>query len=73
MWGVSIASEKNMKKEGRELIGDNLKAELAPFSFKHKDGGETIKKAAIAYIPNLWAKISDLLDQNCDENKRYDL
>ena len=71
LWGVGIASEKEMRKEARELTGDNLKAELAPFSFKHKDGGEVVKEAAIAYIPNLWMKISDLLDQNCDENKRY--
>ena len=71
MWGVGIASEKNMRKEARELIGDNLKAELAPFSFKHQDGGEIIKEAATAYIPNLWTKISDVLDQSSDENKRY--
>ena len=43
-----------MRKEARELKGDTLKAELAPFSFKHKDGGEVVKEAAIAYIPNLW-------------------
>ena len=39
MWGVAIDSEK-MRKEAKLLIGDNLKAELVPFSFKHSDGGE---------------------------------
>ena len=70
MWGVSIASEKSKRKEACALIGDNLKAELAPFSFKHKDGGEVIKQAAIAYIPDLWQKICDLLDQNSDESNQ---
>ena len=50
-----------------ELVGDNLEAELAPMSFSHKDGGEVIKEAPIAYIPRLW-EIKDLLDQNSDDN-----
>ena len=67
---MAIDSEKKMRKEAKLLIGDNLKAELAPFSFKHRDGGEVIQEAPIAYIPNLWMKIKDQLDQNCDETRR---
>ena len=70
MWGVAIDSEKKMRKEAKLLIGDSLKAELAPFSFKHRDGGEVIQEAPMAYIPNLWMKIKDQLDQNCDETRR---
>ena len=44
MWGVAIDSEKKMRKEAKLLIGDNLKAELVPFSFKHRDGGEIIPR-----------------------------
>ena len=67
-WGLTIASEKRMRKVASELIGDNLEAELAPMSFSHKDGGEVIKEAPIAYILRLWEKIEDL-NQNSD-NKR---
>lgn len=63
-WGLTIASEKKMRKVASELVGENLEAELAPMSFSHKDGGEVIKEAPIAYIPHLWEKIHDLLDQN---------
>ena len=35
-----------MRNECNELIGD---AEKAPFSFSHKDGGEEIRPAAMAY------------------------
>ena len=68
-WGLTIASEKRMRKVASELIGDNLEAELAPMSFSHKDGGEVIKEAPIAYIPRLWEKIEDLLNQNSDNER----
>ena len=70
-WGVGIASEKRMRKEAAALVGDNLAAELVPFSFPHKDGGEVIHNAPYAYIPNLWEKIEDLLEQNSDDSRGY--
>ena len=57
-----------MRKEAKLLIGDNLKAELAPFSFKHRDGGEFIQEAPMVYVPNLWMKIKDQMNQNSDKN-----
>ena len=36
-----------MRKVASELVGNNLKAELAPMSFSHKHG-EVIKEAPIA-------------------------
>jgi hypothetical protein len=69
MWGVGIASERKMRLEASELVGDNLSAELVPFSFPHKDGGEVIQDVPCAYIPNLWRKISDLLDQSSDDRR----
>ena len=68
MWGVPTVSEKSMRAEAKELLGEKLKAELVTLTFKHGDGGEVIKEAAMAYIPDLWSKISDLLDQNSDNN-----
>ena len=71
MWGISIAPEGKMRSEANELVGDNICAEMVPFSFSHKDGGEEIKPAAMAYIPNLWERIKDLLEQNNDNSKKY--
>ena len=62
-----------MREEAQELLGENLNAELTPFSFLHKDGGEVIKTAPYAYIPRLWDKVKDLLDQNSDELRGYAL
>ena len=56
-----------MRIEAEELVGDNVGAELTPFSFPHKDGGETIQNVPYAYVPHLRDKIRDPLDQNCDE------
>ena len=69
MWGIAMASEKRMRKEATQLVGDNLEAELAPMSFSQKDGGEMIRDAPIAYIPVLWDKVKDLLDQNSDDSR----
>jgi len=71
MFGIGLASEKKMRSEAAELVGDNLCAEKAPFSFSHQDGGEYIKDAAFAYIPHLWEKIQDLMNQNSDDQRGY--
>ena len=73
MWGVGMATEKKMRVEASELVGDNLSAELTPFSFNHKDGGEIIKNASFAYVPNLWEKVKDMLDRNSDDHRGYAL
>ena len=57
-----------MRKVASELIGDNLEAELAPMSSSHKDG-EVIKDVPIAFIPRLWEKIEDLLNQSSDDKR----
>ena len=62
-----------MRKEASELIGDNLGAELTPFSFPHKDGGEVIQNAPNAYVLDLWEKIKAMLDQNSDDDRGYTL
>jgi hypothetical protein len=73
MWGVGLASERKMRVEASELVGENLRSELTPFSFAHKDGGEVIRSAPYAYIPNLWEKVKDMLDKNSDDQRGYAL
>eukprot|EP00731_Ephydatia_muelleri_P019270 Em0012g95a len=72
--GVSFGSERKHRALCRELIGDNLEVELAPFSFKLADGGEEIRGAAHAYTPSLTAMITQLLEQNemYDKSGDYD-
>lgn len=60
-----------MRQEAKELVGEDVCSELVPFSFNHKDGGEVIKPAAMAYISNLWEKIQGLLEANDDHSKGY--
>ena len=43
-----------MRQEAKEIVGDDICSESVSFSFSHKDGGEIIKPAAMAYISNLW-------------------
>lgn len=63
-WGVSIASERMMRIEAKELVGDGFDAENVPFSFSLKDGGEEMRLAPYAYVTSLWDKIEAMLDQN---------
>lgn len=60
-----------MRKEASRLVGNNLASEMVPFAFAHKDGGEVIKAAPFAFVPNLWDKVKDLLDQNSDTERGY--
>lgn len=69
MWGVSIEAEGKMRQEAKEIVGNDVCSESVPFSFSHKDGGEIIKPAAMAYKSNLWEKIQGLLESNDDNNK----
>ena len=63
VWGVSIASERKMRVRAKELVGDHLVAEKAPFSFSLKEGGEEIRVAPYVYVASLWDKVSSMLDQ----------
>ena len=59
-----------MRSEAIKLIGDDVCTEKAPFLFSHKDGGKEIRPAAMAYIPNLWEKIEQMLERNDDDDRQ---
>ena len=63
MWGVAVASEGKMRSEAGKILGENMAAELAPFSSATKDSTE-IRPAPFVYVPNLWDKIQSVLEQN---------
>ena len=66
-WGIAVASEKTMRARAKELVGSDLQAEAAPFSFPLPEGGEEIRPAPFTYILNLPNRVEKLLD----ENERY--
>ena len=45
-----MASEKRMRTRAKELVNNDLQAEVAPFSFLLPEGGEEIRLAPLAYI-----------------------
>ena len=53
-----------MRFKAKNLVGDNLAAENAPFTFSQKEGGEEIRPAPFVYIPNLWDSIKCMLNQH---------
>ena len=59
-----MGSERKMRKAAVEMVGTNLLSEAAPFSFCLKSGGEEIRAAPLVYIPDLCAKVLELLEQN---------
>ena len=40
-----------MRHISTQIVGDNLKGEIAPFSFPLPSGGEEIRGAPLVYIP----------------------
>lgn len=59
-----MASEANERALAKKLVGPNLAAEAIPFTFPLEGGGVEVKKAPMAYVPDMTAKIIQLLDQN---------
>ena len=53
-----------MRHISSQIVSDNLKGEIAPFSFPIPSGGEEIKGAPLLYIPQLVDKVVQLLERN---------
>ena len=45
------------------IVGDNLKGEVAPFTFPLPSGGDEIKGAPLVYIPHLVDKVVHFLNE----------
>ena len=52
-----------MQHISTQIVGDNLKGEIAPFSFPLPSGGEE-RGAPLVYIPHLVDKVAQLLNGN---------
>jgi len=61
---VSIASERQQRKLAKELVGSNITAERAPFTFSSEKNKEEIREVPFVYRPNLIRAIADLVDKH---------
>ena len=50
MWDIEMTSAISMRKMANELIGNNIKIEVIPLSFEHKNGGEVVKETPMVYV-----------------------
>lgn len=64
VWKIHLESEAKERSLAKALVGPNLASEMVAFSFSLDGGGEEIRKAPMAYIPDLVEKVVQLLDQN---------
>lgn len=61
---LHIASAGKMRKLGKEVVGDNMVSENGAFTFPSDNGGEVIKEVHFVYVPNLIAKVADVVSQH---------
>lgn len=55
-----------MRKRALEVVGDCVVVEKVPLTFPLKDGngGEEVKLRPFGFIPDLWSRIVQLLEEN---------
>lgn len=55
-----------MRKRAREVIGSGVLVEKVALTFPLKDGngGEEVRVRPFGWIPDLWEKVEQLLQQN---------
>ncbi|KAL5486459.1 hypothetical protein EMCRGX_G018937 [Ephydatia muelleri] len=62
--GIHLAGEERMRHISSHIVGDNLKGEVAPFTFPLPSGADEIKGAPLVYIPHLVDKVIHFLNEN---------
>ncbi len=61
---ITIPGEKQQRTMASSIVGENLIAERGAFSFTRDNGGEEIRAAPFVYVPNLIAKVADIINQH---------
>ena len=61
---ISFASEAKQRALAKILVGENLHSEMGAFTAHKEGGGKEIKKAPLVCVPNLIAKVTDILNLN---------
>jgi hypothetical protein len=63
-WKINLESEVKERSLAKELVGPNLESETVLFTFSLDGGAEEVRKAPMAYVPDLVGKVKQLLDEN---------
>jgi hypothetical protein len=61
---ISVGSEVKQRKLAKEVLGDNMVAELGAFTCKREGGGELIREVPFAYVPNIIRRSTDLIEDH---------
>ena len=61
---IVVGSEQKQRAIAKDIIGDNMAAEMGAFTFKLKEGGEEIQEVPFVYVPNLIRKATDLIEEH---------
>ena len=64
LWKINLESEAKERSLAKKLVGPNLECEIVAFTCALDGGGEEVKMAPMAYVPDLVGKVKQLLDQN---------
>lgn len=59
-----MGSEVKQRALMKNIVGDNITAELGAFTVKRDGGGEEIKEVPFVYVPNLIRKATDLIEEH---------
>lgn len=59
-----MGSEGKQRALAKEIVGDNVCAELGAFTFKRDGGGEDIREVPFVYVPYLIRKATDLIEHH---------
>ena len=62
---VSLASERRQRTLANEAVGENITAEMVPFTFS-AEATEEIREAPFVYVPNLIARVADTLTHHLE-------
>ena len=61
---IAVASECKQRSLVKDIVGDNIVAEVGAFTFSPKDGGEEIREVPFVYVPNLVRKVADVIEEH---------
>ena len=63
-WKINLESEQKERSLANTQVGPNLASEMVAFTYTLDGGEEEIRTAPMAYVPDLVAKVKQLLEQN---------
>ena len=59
LFNVSIASERRQRALAGEVAGENISAEMVPFTFSADRGRAEIREAPFVFVQHLIATVAD--------------